>query len=59
MCLYALTTCGHAELADGILGDLLQDLDQGIISELLDSLWWSLAELNAPIHNITWVLNWT
>ncbi|KAJ8358599.1 hypothetical protein SKAU_G00151240 [Synaphobranchus kaupii] len=40
-CLYALPTMsGHApdESADGVLGDLLPDLDQGI-SELLDSLW--------------------
>ena len=40
MCLFALlTTSGHApdERADGVLGDLLPDLDQGI-SEFLDSL---------------------
>lgn len=36
-----LTMSGHVpnDLADGILGDLLSDLIQGII-ELLDSLWW-------------------
>ena len=44
-CLYALpATSGHApdETVDGVLGDLLPDLDQGI-SELLDSLWCYLA----------------
>ncbi|CAB1444405.1 unnamed protein product [Pleuronectes platessa] len=44
-CLYAPpTTSGHApdESADGVLGDLLPDLDQGV-SELLDSLWQYLA----------------
>ena len=40
-CLYALpTTSGHApdETTDGLLRDLLPDLDQGI-GQLLDSLW--------------------
>ena len=59
-CLYALpTTSGHAldETADGVLGDLLPDLDQGI-SELLDSLWRYLVVADAPIHNVPEVLNW-
>ena len=43
-CLYALpTTSGHApdETVDGVLGDLLPDLDQGI-SEVLE---WSVVLL--------------
>ncbi len=58
--LYALlTTSRHApdEMADGVLGDLLPDLYQGI-SELLDSLWCYLAALDALIHNLPEVLNW-
>ena len=54
VCLYALpTTSGHApdESADGVMGDLFPDLDQGI-SELLDSLWQYLAASDAPIHNV-------
>ena len=53
-CLYALpTTSGHAtdDSADGVLGDLLPDLDQGI-SELLDSLWQYLVVSDAPIQNV-------
>ncbi len=60
LCLYALlTTSRHAldEMADGVLGDLLPDLDQGI-SELLNSLWCYLAALDALIHNLPQVLNW-
>lgn len=59
-CLYALlTTSGHAldEMADGVLGHLLPDLDQGI-SELLDSLWCFLVALDALTHNLPEVLNW-
>ncbi|KAJ8345370.1 hypothetical protein SKAU_G00295630 [Synaphobranchus kaupii] len=59
-CLYVLPTMsGHApdETADGVLGDLLPDLDQGI-SELLDSLWRYLAAADAPRHNVPDVLNW-
>ena len=58
-CLCALaTTSGHSpdEIADGVLGDLLLDLDQGI-SELQDSLWRCLAAGDAIIQNK--VLNWT
>lgn len=53
-CLYALpTTSGHAtdEAADGVLGELLPDLDQGI-SELLESLWLYLVVSDAPVHNV-------
>ena len=53
-CLYALTTMsGHApdDSADGVLGELLPDLDMDI-SELLDSLWLYLALLDAPIQNV-------
>ncbi|MCI4379179.1 hypothetical protein PGIGA_G00224930 [Pangasianodon gigas] len=41
-------------MADGVLGDLLPDLDQGI----LDSLWCYLVASDAPIHNILEDLNW-
>ena len=53
-CLYAcLTTSGHApnETTDGVLGDLLPDLDQGI-TELLDSLKCNLAASDGPKHNV-------
>lgn len=54
VCLYALlTTSGHApdKSADGVLGDFLPDLGQGI-SELLDSLWRYLQVSVAPIYNV-------
>ncbi len=60
MCLNTLRTKSrHApdEMVDGVLGDLLPDLDQDI-SELLDSLWFYLAASNALIHNVPEVLNW-
>ncbi len=60
MCLYALRTTSRRdpdELVDGVLEDLLPDLDQDI-SELLDSLWCYLAALDALIHNAPEVLNW-
>ena len=49
MCLNALqTTTGHApdEMVDGVLRDLLPDLDQGSC-ELLDRLWRYLATADA------------
>ncbi|TWW77579.1 hypothetical protein D4764_12G0009690 [Takifugu flavidus] len=44
---------GHApnETTNGVLGDLLPDLDQGII-ELLDSLRINLVALDGPKHNV-------
>ena len=44
---------GHApeECPDGVLEDLLPDLDQGI-SELLHSLWQDLAASDTLIHNV-------
>ncbi len=60
MCLYALPiTSKHSsdEMMDGVLEDLLTDLDQGI-NELLDSLWRCLASSDALIHNVPEVLNW-
>ena len=58
--LYALPTkSGHAydEMAEGVLGNLLTDLNQ-VISELLDSLSRYLAAADATIDNIPEVLNW-
>lgn len=59
MRLYALPiTSKHSpdEMMDGVLEDLLPDLDQGI-DELLDSLWCCLAASDALIHNVPEVLN--
>ncbi len=59
-CLYALPTAsGHApdEMEDGVLGNLLPDLEKSI-SMLLDSLWRYLAAPNALRHNVSEVLNW-
>ncbi|TWW71665.1 hypothetical protein D4764_16G0001620 [Takifugu flavidus] len=39
------------ETTNGVLGDLLPDLDQGI-TELLDSLRITLAALDGPKHNV-------
>lgn len=39
------------ESADGVLGDFLPELDQGI-SELLDSLWGYLVALDILTHNV-------
>ena len=59
-CLYALsTTSGHApdESTDGLLGDVLPDLYQGI-SQLLDSLWCDLAAADGTRHDVPEVLDW-
>ncbi len=58
MCLYApLTISRHVpdEMANGVLWDLLSDMNQGI-TELLDNLWCNLVALDAPIHNVQEVL---
>ena len=57
MCLYALkTTSGLSpdKSVNSVLQDRLPNLDQGI-RELLDSLWWYLKVLAAPItsHNFS------
>lgn len=59
MCLYALQTLsGHAtdDLADGVLGELLSDLDEGI-NEILDC-GTALVAADAVIHSISGVLDW-
>ena len=59
-CLYALpTTSGHApdDTTDGLLRDLLPDLDQGI-GQLLDSLWCDIALADGTRHDVPEVLDW-
>lgn len=58
--LYALPAMSeHApvDMAEGVLGDLLPDLDQDI-RELLDSLWHYLAVSDAMMRNVPEVLSW-
>ena len=50
-CMQSMSEHAPDETADGVLGDLLPDLDQGI-SELLDSLWRYFAEVDTLIHNV-------
>lgn len=55
--LNGLTKTGHGldRMVDGVLGDLLPDLDQ-VISELLYSLYFGL--INNAIEVLTWIQVW-
>lgn len=44
-------------MTNGLLGDLLPDLDEGI-SQLLDILWCDVAVVDATIHDVPEVLDW-